>query len=73
MPAMPTLRACLQCGAVPQVQQTDISLLVAFCPSPTCESIACLAINRAVLARSWNARNRPGRVAVEPAKRRALG
>ena len=73
MPALSTLCPCLMCGAAPQVKQTDISLLVAFCPSPTCESVACLAINHVVLSRLWNARNRPGRVAVSVTARRALG
>ena len=73
MSTPPTLCPCLACGAMPQVKQTDISLLVVACPSPACESIACLAINHAVLARLWNSRNRPGRVVAEPAKRRALG
>ena len=72
MPATPTLCPCLSCGAVPQVKQTDISLLVAFCPSSACDSVACLAINHVVLARLWNARNRPGRVAVPVTGRRVL-
>jgi hypothetical protein len=73
MPALPTFRPCLICGAAPQVKQTDISLLVVACPSPTCESIACLAINHVVLARLWNSRNRPGRVVLPAPNRRALG
>jgi len=70
--ALPALCPCLSCGAVPQVKQTDISLLVAFCPSPACESVACLANNREVLARLWNARNRPGRFAAPDTSRRVL-
>ena len=60
--APPALCCCSSCGAKPQIKQTDISLLVIFCPTPTCEAIAVLAANLRVLAKLWNARNRPGRV-----------
>ena len=55
------LSCCSLCGANPQIKQTDISLLVIFCPTPACESVAVLAVNHKVLERLWNARNRPGR------------